>query len=180
MQHLLIKELPKYECFVESAQRYPEMDPSAMAVLLHLLRTGDELFRVISSTFRGFQLSQGRFMVMLHLFNKIEGKSFEMTPAELAERACVTRATITGLLDGLERDAYLVRRPDPKDRRMVLVSLTEQGMALMERVLPAHYALTRELMKPLNEAERLQLVALLERLCESLGNVDSEPSTPES
>jgi DNA-binding MarR family transcriptional regulator len=165
MQHLLCKELPKYECLVQSAQIFPDMDPSATAVVLHLLRTGDEVFRAISETFKQFHLTQGRLMVMLHLFDKVEACSQSLTPAEIADRACVTRATVTGLLDGLQRDGFVTRTPDKADRRMLKIHLTQKGIDLLQVVLPAYYKQTSLLMKHLAEDERHQLIHLLERVC---------------
>ena len=34
---LLLKEVPQYECLLERAKRYPELDPSAMEAFLHLV-----------------------------------------------------------------------------------------------------------------------------------------------
>ena len=46
MPLLLLKDLPRYECLLEAAREFPDLDPSATEVFLNLLRTGDEAFRV--------------------------------------------------------------------------------------------------------------------------------------
>ena len=51
------------------------------------------------------------------------------SPAELAERSRCTRATMTGILDTLEKHGLVEREPNPKDRRGLLVALTSQGRA---------------------------------------------------
>jgi DNA-binding MarR family transcriptional regulator len=48
---------------------------------------------------------------------------------ELAEAAQMTKQSMARLVDHLERRGYVVRRPDPTDRRAALVSLTEPGWA---------------------------------------------------
>ena len=49
--------------------------------------------------------------------------------AELADASSCTRATMTGIVDTLERNALVQRVPHPVDRRSTLVRLTEQGAA---------------------------------------------------
>ena len=48
MPLLLLKDLPRYECLLEAAREFPALDPSATEAFLHLLRCGDEAFRVVT------------------------------------------------------------------------------------------------------------------------------------
>jgi DNA-binding MarR family transcriptional regulator len=50
----------------------------------------------------------------------------------LAERAGLTRQALTQIVDDLERLGYVVRRPDPEDRRAKLVVYTDKGRATFE------------------------------------------------
>jgi DNA-binding MarR family transcriptional regulator len=59
------------------------------------------------------------------------GAEDEITVGELAKMAEVTPATITGMLDGLERDGMVHRRRSDEDRRVVLVALTDRGRELL-------------------------------------------------
>ncbi len=54
---------------------------------------------------------------------------------ELARRAGLEPSTTTGLLDRMEADGLIERRPDPTDRRALTIHLTAQGRALREPVL---------------------------------------------
>lgn len=47
--------------------------------------------------------------------------------SELAERRACVRSNITQLIDRLEKDGLVRRRPDPADRRGVLAALTAAG-----------------------------------------------------
>ena len=47
MPFLLLKDLPRYECLLEVAKEFPELDPSACEAYLNLLRTGDEVIAVV-------------------------------------------------------------------------------------------------------------------------------------
>jgi MarR family 2-MHQ and catechol resistance regulon transcriptional repressor len=56
----------------------------------------------------------------------------EMPLKDLAQASSCTRATMTGLIDVLERKGFVRRVPNPEDRRSLLASLTEGGKALQE------------------------------------------------
>lgn len=60
----------------------------------------------------------------------------EMESRHLAAEANVTKATLTGVLDTLEGRGLARRRPHQRDRRLVLVTLTDDGAALMARLFP--------------------------------------------
>ncbi|WP_262287368.1 MarR family winged helix-turn-helix transcriptional regulator [Micromonospora sp. MA102] len=51
----------------------------------------------------------------------------DSTHREMAERCFVRPATLTGIVDTLERDGFVARRRDPHDRRSVQLSLTDKG-----------------------------------------------------
>jgi DNA-binding MarR family transcriptional regulator len=164
MAFLLIKNLPRYECLLEASKLFPDLDPSATEAFLNLLQAGDEAFRVVDSHFAEHNISQGRFMVLMLLLNKPTNCPQTRTPAELAGMAHVTRATMTGLIDTLERDHLVKREPDPDDRRMMSVTLTAKGRTLLEKMLPPHFKRMAWLMSPLNEKERKTFVSLLKKI----------------
>ena len=57
MPLLMLKDLPRYECLLECAKRFPEMDPDAATLFMHLLRTADELFEVKADFMRRHNIS---------------------------------------------------------------------------------------------------------------------------
>src|SRR5690349_4811412 len=168
MPLLMIKDLPRYECLLEASREFPDLDPSATEVFLHLLRSGDEAFRIVESHLAQHDISQGRFGVLMALWGNCQraGRETPLTPAELAERTGVTRATITGLVDTLERAGLVTRTPHPEDRRMMSVGLTHRGEKLLAGIMPEHFRRMAWLMAPLSEHERKTLVRLLSKVLE--------------
>ena len=164
MPHLLLKDLPRYDCLLEAAKEFPDLDPSACEAFLHLLRAGDESARVIETQLARHNITQGRFSVLMILLNRCAGEAQSLGPAELADAAGVSRATMTGLIDTLERAGLVPREPDTVDRRMMLVRLTARAEALMQEILPPHFQVMASLMAPLSESERKTLVRLLNRI----------------
>jgi DNA-binding MarR family transcriptional regulator len=164
MPLLMLKDLPRYECLLEAARNFPDMDPSACEAFLNLLRAGDEAYRQIESFFNEHNMSSGRFTVLMLLYDKLRGEPIPQTPADLAGMAGVTRATITGLVDTLERDGLVKREHDSGDRRMMLIHLTQKGHAALREILPGHFKRMAALMAPLSEHERKTLVRLLNKV----------------
>lgn len=175
MPHLLLKDLPRYECLLEAAKEFPDLDPSAAEAFLHLLRTGDEAYEITDRNLTEHNISHGRFGVLMLLWRSVQPRAAKLlgadecvagprTPAELADAAGVTRATMTGLVDTLERDGFVTREPDPDDRRMMSVRLTTKGERFLHEILPGHFKAIASLMSPLSEAERKMFVRLLGKI----------------
>jgi DNA-binding MarR family transcriptional regulator len=176
MPFLLIKNLPRYECLLEAAKLFPDLDPSATEVFLHLMQAGDDAFRVVDAHLAEHNISQGRFMVLMLLLDKMTNCPHTRTPAELADLSHVTRATMTGLIDTLERDGLVKREPDQHDRRMMSVTLTPKGAALLQTILPPHFKRMAALMEPLDEAERKTFVGLLKKIRQQAIAMETPPS----
>jgi DNA-binding MarR family transcriptional regulator len=87
-----------------------------------------------------------------------------MAASELAEQAGVTKQTITSLLDGLEKDGYVGRRPHPQDRRSVVVQLLPAGQRLLEQIMPAMFRKQVEMLADLSRDEQRQLTRLLRKV----------------
>ncbi len=165
MPLLMLKDLPRYECLLEAARQFPDLDPSATEAFLHLLRAGDEAFRTVEHHLGEHDISQGRFAVLMALWGQCRKHPTGMlTPAELAEHAGVTRATMSGLVDTLVRDELVTRAPHPEDRRMMCVEVTQKGRDLIREIMPRHFRLMAWLLQPLQEDERKQLVTLLNKI----------------
>jgi DNA-binding MarR family transcriptional regulator len=163
MPLLMLKDLPRYDCLIRAAERCPTLQPSACDAFLNLLRTGDDVFAVVHRFLSGHDISQGRFTVLmlLGMCGEEEGPA---TPATLAGEAGVTRATMTGLIDTLEKDRLVAREPDPDDRRTIHVRLTDEGRALLEGILPDYFQCVADILRPLSDLERKQFVRLLQKI----------------
>jgi DNA-binding MarR family transcriptional regulator len=76
----------------------------------------------------------------------------------------VTARNITTIVDALERECLLVRKPDPTDRRAILLELTEKGQSHVEHIRAVQHDVAERVFAPLNRHERSALYALLTRL----------------
>ena len=80
--------------------------------------------------------------------------------SELAEFTQLPPASLTRLVDGLVADNLVHRKPDPRDRRGVLVHITERGLAL-QRALSER---DRRRAPMLGDVDEQEAAALLESL----------------
>jgi MarR family transcriptional regulator, negative regulator of the multidrug operon emrRAB len=75
------------------------------------------------------------------MMNRIPDEA--INPSSLAQKLGVTRATMTGLLDGLHKKGLIERRAQASDRRKVGVLLTAGGRRTLDNILPDYYRLFR-------------------------------------
>lgn len=96
------------------------------------------------------------------VFQHIEAGGSRLS--ELAERAQLTKQSMGYLVDYLERRGYLERRPDPGDRRAVLVCLTERGWEEVREALRIIASIEAEWAERLGERGIAELRRLLTEL----------------
>ncbi|MFZ4181095.1 MarR family winged helix-turn-helix transcriptional regulator [Streptomyces pseudogriseolus] len=84
--------------------------------------------------------------------------------ADLAERLEVVPRAVTTLVDGLETHGKVRRVPDPANRRVIRIELTDAGRETLRELRAARRAAAAEILAPLGEREREQLGQLLDTL----------------
>lgn len=82
-----------------------------------------------------------------------------MRMGELAERESIRMPTATALVDGLSRNGLVERRPDPEDRRAVVVAMTDHGRAVVDRVRGERDHILTDAIEKLSADERAALAA---------------------
>lgn len=120
-----------------------------------------EVAQALEATLGQWGLSLARLRMLAVLLASGEDG---VTPSALAGQGGVTRATVTGLVDGLEHDGLVVRIKHPGDRRSFHVHLTPKGRELITAVMPRYYGQISAVMGRLAEPELQQLVALMEKI----------------
>jgi DNA-binding MarR family transcriptional regulator len=144
----------------------PDLDVSPMGVFGRLSRADRLLGRSLEETFRGFGLRGGEFDVLAAL--RRAGEPYSLTPTELFRSMMLSSAAMTNRLDRLEGRGLVRRGPDPGDRRGVLITLTDEGLALVEEAVRAHVENEEELLSLLSAEERDRLANLLRKLLASM------------
>lgn len=82
----------------------------------------------------------------------------QLSQQKLAEYAVKDAPTVTRILDILTDKTYIIRTPDPADRRKFSIILTEKGMEIYKKVTPLVQEFRSESYKDITEFE-LEVVA---------------------
>lgn len=140
-------------------EQTPEGSKLATEAVMNTIRTADLLFDRIGQLLRPLGVSSAGGLVLGQL--RDHGP---MSPSELGERLIVTRATVTGVVDSLERRGYVSRSPNPTDRRGVIVALTPAGLDVVAQVRTLIHAQEREWMGALSDEELTAYIDLMHRV----------------
>jgi len=137
---------------------------SANECIVGIVRAGEAFVALANRALSGYQLSPAARQALAVL----DGAGEPLSPTEIARRLIVTTASVTSLLDTLERRGLVERRPDPADRRRLLVAITPTAQAMVRQYVPEVVALQGAVMSGIGEEDRQQLIAVLTRIREAI------------
>lgn len=117
-------------------------DKAELRLWLRILSTGNLVSNEIRRKLRTeFDVTLPRFDLLAQLQRAPQGLRF----GELSKRLMVTNGNLTGLVDRLVEEGYVVREPVPGDRRGMVVRATKAGSAIFARMAVAHEAWIKQL-----------------------------------
>lgn len=134
------------------------MDSKRVLLYRALIRVQGKLHRLSKLHLEQFNLSGSEFGIIRNLGDN------KLTLSELSQRMLRVNSNTTAMVDHLEAKGLVKREPDPDDRRVIRVKLTEAGMKLREEVVPKQNNFIQELLAPLTDFETTALTALLEKV----------------
>jgi DNA-binding MarR family transcriptional regulator len=103
--------------------------------------------------------------VQFQLLARLASASGHLTMTQLADGVVYSRSGLTYQAGLLEKAGLITRRPSPDDERSTLVAVTEEGLALVGRVLPGHVEVTRRLLfEPLSDDDLHHLGNIMTRV----------------
>jgi len=88
--------------------------------------------------------------------------------SSISDELGVTRRNITALVDALEEEGLVRRKPHPTDRRATVIEMTGRGERTMDGIYDEHRAAVAELFAELDEEDRRELTRMLGALREAL------------
>ena len=141
----------------------PDANVLTTEAAMNTMRTADMLFDRIGRLLRPLNVSAAGGLVLGLLRD-----NGPISPSELGERLIVTRATVTGVLDSLERRSFVRRSPNPADRRGLLVEITPAGLDVLRELRTIVHRNEKAWLGALSDPELRDYVDLLHRIQESL------------
>ena len=127
---------------------------------IRLLRASDSVFKKIRPSMVQYHLTVTQFTVLealLHLGS--------LSQKAIGQKLLRSSGNIVKVIDNLERDGLVLRKPNLKDRRAYQIILTEKGEQIIKKRFPNHVKSIVEAFSILNKEEQVELG----RLCKKLG-----------
>lgn len=151
------------------SRELPEIDPVAMRLVQTLFRVANMVVYDMESTVhRPRGLSWGGFRMLFVIWT-----AGPLEPKKAAELTGMSRAAVSALVTTLERDGLVTRDRALRDRRSVLLGLSEQGRTVITDAFRAQNAREREWAEAFDEDDRKALIALLKKLTAHSVDVDA-------
>jgi len=147
----------------------PEANVLATEAVMNTIKTADLIFDRIGRLLRPLNVSAAGGLVL-----GILRDHGAMSPSELGERLIVTRATVTGLLDSLERRGFVKRSTNPADRRSLVVEITPDGLAVLQALRTLIHGHEQRWMSSFSEAELGAYIATLHRIQDTVTTLTAE------
>ena len=140
--------------------RGPENQVRALNAFITLARASEAVTARLQRDLAGKRLTASQFGVIEALFHL-----GPLCQGELAGKLLRSGASMTSVVEGLEKRGLVVRQRTEEDKRFVRVALTGKGRRLIQEIFPAHAETVTRLFSVLTEEEQEQL----RRLCRKLG-----------
>jgi DNA-binding MarR family transcriptional regulator len=140
----------------------PDLDVAPLQVLSRVSRLARHLDIARRGAFAAHDLEAWEFDVLSAL--RRAGPPFQLTPGTLLRATLVTSGTMTNRIDRLAAAGLVRREPDPRDRRGVLVTLSERGQTVVDAALTDLLDREQALLAGLGQDQRQQLADLLRTL----------------
>ena len=140
----------------------PDLDSSGLEILWRISFLHKDLRRAAGRRLSDVDLPNWAYDVLASL--RRQGHPYELSPSALCEATMLTSGAMTNRLDRLEQSGLVERRPEPGDRRGLIVRLTDKGQELIDRALDIRFQHANAAVGSLNEPERLRLLGLLRKL----------------
>ena len=140
----------------------PEIEADGMTLVPRVMRLAHLYDGEMTRVSRSFGLKPG-WLDVLSALRRI-GAPHRMSATELARWVLLSSGGMTNRLDRMEEAGLVRRRPDPADRRGVLVELTPRGGRVIDAAIDAHLALYEQLVSgALSKTEQSTFVELMRK-----------------
>lgn len=130
------------------------------------LKTLIVLFKAHTSIGNNVKYSLSETVLTLNEFSALEA-IYTKGPLQtqvLAESLLIPNSSLTYVIDMLEKNKYVKRLKDPKDKRRQLVELTKTGEEVFKEIYLQHYNHMKTIFDVLTDEEEVQLQELLKKL----------------
>lgn len=154
----------------------PDLNAGPLAVFGRLFRAAAFADSLLGQQLAGYGLQPGWFDLLAAL--RRAGEPYQLNPTQLMRATMLSSGGTTKRLDRLAEAGLVERRPDPGDRRGVLVRLTPRGGEVIDKAIETHLGNEERLLQSFPPGDRRALGQLLRRLLAVLEAPPDDTSSP--
>ena len=158
-------------CTVDITSHYAAIHPEVEGVVSRISAVNKQVSRTFDETLAGHGLNYGEYRLLLRLATR--GADNRISAGELSRMLALSSGAMTNRLDRLERAGLVRRVPDPRDRRGVLVELTERGVEAIDAAVIEQAQKEIDVLSALSPKELTTLNGLLRKVLVSLEGDES-------
>lgn len=133
--------------------------PFKDCICFQLGKTVRKVTKAYREEITSYGLTHGQFFILVAIMEE-DG----MLPSEISDKISQDRATTTGLLDRLEKDGWIKRKPDKDDRRSLRIYLTSYAIERKEPILKLFEETNQKFLSQFSQREWEQMQNFLGRL----------------
>jgi DNA-binding MarR family transcriptional regulator len=137
----------------------PDLDPGPLGIVGRVIVLAQHLEKSVANALSVHGLTLGQFDILATL--RRHSPKGGLTPTQLLGSVMLSSGGMTSRLDTLERSEWITRRPDPNDRRGVIIELTAKGKKLIDAATETRFAEAAGSMPPGSPAETAHLEQVL-------------------
>ena len=144
------------------SEERPELDTASLGIVLRVTSLSRTFTRHAGEALEPLDLELFEYDVLSAL--RRQGKPYSLTASRLAKATGLSSGAMTNRIDRLEERALVRRRPDPDDRRGVIVALTRSGRATIEQAVQLRLDAADDSLSMLSATEKRRLAGLLRKV----------------
>lgn len=153
-------------CIGDITSHYAVIDPEVEGVVDRVTTISKHLGNAFEQTLASHGITHGEYKLLLRLVTR--SAEHRLSAGELSRALMLSSGAMTNRLDRLEKAGLVCRLPDPKDRRSVLIELTEEGQRHIDGAVTEQSAKEKDVVSALSEKELQTLNRLLRKVLVSL------------
>lgn len=141
------------------SRSYGKKEDTDLEFMINLSRAYLSVHRNICQVFTKHGLTSAQFAVLEILFHK-----GDLTVGQIVKSILTTSGNITVVIKNLEKDGLVTRKTSEEDRRVGIISITEEGRKLIENVFPEQLEAVMESFQPIEEENKKFISSELHKL----------------
>jgi DNA-binding MarR family transcriptional regulator len=140
---------------------YPTLDNLTFYSILGVLQSGMWLLNDIEEFLKQYNISHGRFSILLIILEK---KEQPLQAKEVAQKLGKSRPTITNMINKLHKDGFITITHDKRDGRAKILSLTGKAVDFLNLCIPEYNKRIVAMSIDLSNEEKSQLMNILAKI----------------